>query len=55
MEGWKWIINDNDWHYFKNGKSLCKKWATLSNKGLETGNDSSSDNCIRCKNIKEKQ
>lgn len=48
-EGWKWIIESRKWHYFRNGRSLCGRWATLSNAGFETGNDDSPDNCAECK------
>jgi hypothetical protein len=30
-EGWTWLINSKKRHYFRNGKSLCGKWACLGN------------------------
>lgn len=25
-EGWVWLYNTSNYHYFRNGKSLCKRW-----------------------------
>lgn len=30
-EGWTWLINSKKEHYFRNGQSLCGKWACLGN------------------------
>jgi hypothetical protein len=49
-EGWKYLANSPKWHYFRDGKSLCKRWMTLSDSGLEQGNNTSSDNCKSCRN-----
>jgi hypothetical protein len=54
-EGWTWLFNSKKWHYFRDGKSLCKKWALLGSEDLEQGNDNSPDNCITCKKILNKE
>jgi hypothetical protein len=48
-EGWTWLFNSRKWHYFRDQKSLCGKWAILGNPTLEQGNDRSPDNCASCK------
>lgn len=48
-EGWKYLLNSTKWHYFVEGRSLCGKWATFGNDGLEQGNDESEDNCAGCR------
>jgi predicted HD phosphohydrolase len=35
-EGWKWIINSTREHYFVEGRSLCKRWLSLSGGGFDT-------------------
>lgn len=30
-EGWTWLFNSKRDHYFRNGKSLCGKFACLGN------------------------
>lgn len=48
--GWKWFINSSKAHYIGlDGRSLCGKWLSLSNAGIETGNDDSPDNCRACR------
>lgn len=47
-EGWTWLMNARKWHYFRDGKSLCKKWMILSSKELEAGNPDHPDNCKTC-------
>ena len=48
-EGWKYLNNSKFWHYFREGTSLCGKWATFSMEGCEQGNNDSPDNCKKCK------
>lgn len=33
-EGWKDLINSTKWHYFVDGRSLCRRWMTMSSMGL---------------------
>lgn len=48
-EGWTWLSNSKKWHYFHDGRSLCRRWAHLgSDDVLKQGNDDSSDNCVVC-------
>jgi len=50
-EGWGAIFNvSRKWHYFRDGKSLCRRFMRLGGgTGLEPGNDHSPDNCATCK------
>lgn len=48
-EGWKHLLNARNWHYFRDGRSLCGRWGTFSDEGLELGNDNSPDNCKKCR------
>lgn len=47
-EGWTWLLNAKKWHYFVDGRSLCKRWLLFTTPKLEQGNDNSPDNCINC-------
>lgn len=47
-EGWTYLTNSPKWHYFRNGQSLCKKYALLMMPDLEVGNNNSPDNCKAC-------
>ena len=51
-EGWTYLFNSTKWHYFRDGRSLCGKFALLLSGALEKGNDSSPDNCAACKRKK---
>lgn len=55
-EGWYYLSNSPKWHYFRDGRSLCGRWATFAKEGFEQGNDGSPDNCMGCqkKLLKEK-
>jgi hypothetical protein len=44
-EGWTWLLNSPKWHYFRDGRSLCKRFILLSRGEFESGNETSSDNC----------
>jgi hypothetical protein len=48
-EGWTWLYNSTKWHYFRNNRSLCGKWALWAVGELEQGNDNSPDNCVVCR------
>jgi hypothetical protein len=54
-EGWTWLINSKKWHYFREGKSLCKKFLLLQYPEFEQGNDHSPDNCKQCIKQLEKE
>lgn len=48
-EGWKHLINSPKWHYFREGRSLCGRWATFGKGCCERGNNFSPDNCATCR------
>jgi len=56
-EGWTWLINSRKWHYFRDSRSLCGKFALFDpmSGDLERGNDDSPDNCAACKRKLEKE
>ena len=54
-EGWTWIFNSRKWHYFQEGRSLCRNFALLGSADLEQGNDNSPDNCATCKKKLKKE
>jgi hypothetical protein len=48
-EGWTWLIGSPRWHYMRENRSLCGKWACFGKPTLEQGNDASPDNCAACR------
>lgn len=50
-EGWTWLQNSAKWHYFRDNRSLCGKFAVLRTpqEGFEIGNNESPDNCAGCR------
>lgn len=49
-EGWAGVEGGRKWHYFVDGRSLCRKYGFFGNQSnLEQGNDNSPDNCTECK------
>ena len=52
-EGWKYLFNSPKWHYFRNGRSLCRKWMNFG-KDFE-GDKPSPDNCKGCLHVREKE
>lgn len=47
-EGWTWLQNSPKWHYFVDGRSLCRRFMLFGNPELEQGKDESPDNCAAC-------
>jgi len=47
-EGWGACLNTTKWHYFIDGRSLCKRFMLFGRVDLEQGNDASPDNCRAC-------
>jgi hypothetical protein len=49
-EGWMWLSNSPKWHYFRDGRSLCGRFALLgaSDRHFEDGKNESSQNCKEC-------
>ncbi|MFZ2411024.1 MAG: hypothetical protein WAW23_05600 [Candidatus Methanoperedens sp.] len=52
-EGWGFPQLSKKTHYFLNGRSLCMKWMYLGT--LETGNNTSPDNCKQCMKLRLKR
>lgn len=50
-EGWNAVYNSKKFHYFKEGRSLCKKYGLLGYEGLQADNGKPSiDDCKACSN-----
>lgn len=47
-EGWTYLINSKKWHYFRDGRSLCGKWAYFGSSDFEKGKDNHPKNCSAC-------
>ena len=47
-EGWAYLSNSPKWHYFRGGRSLCKRWGYFGH-DEEQGKDDSPDNCLACR------
>jgi len=56
-EGWTWLKNSRKWHYFRENRSLCGKFAIFvkPEKGFEIGGNDSSDNCAKCSRLIKKE
>lgn len=46
-EGWGWPSNSRKAHYFRDGRSLCRRWGWFSER-LEQPAFSSPDDCAEC-------
>lgn len=55
IEGWKYLVNSSKFHYFVNGRSLCNRWATLSDFGLKQDEFPSPDDCKVCRKKLDKR
>ena len=48
-EGWSWLYNSPKYHYFREGRSLCKRWMILGPGDFEQDwKDDMPDNCAGC-------
>ncbi len=47
-EGWVFLVNSKKAHYFRNGRSLCKKWGYMGNT-FEKDEFESPDDCKDCR------
>jgi hypothetical protein len=45
--GWTWLYNARKWHYFIDGRSLCKRWVCFDTE-LQDTTPESPDNCVAC-------
>lgn len=52
--GWKYMDEDKEWHYFMHGMSLCHEWMTIipSDKGHKEEDE---ENCKECVDILSKK
>ena len=48
-EGWAESYGSRKWHYFVDGRSLCRNFGLIGNELLKEGQDNSPDNCTACK------
>lgn len=53
-EGWMYLHNSPKWHYFRDKKSLCKRWMCFG-QDFADGNDNSPDNCKACMKARAKE
>ena len=54
-EGWTFLWNSKKWHYFRDGRSLCRRWMCLSYTPDEKELIDSPDNCAECKKRRMKE
>lgn len=56
-EGWAKPWRAQKFHYFVDGRSLCRAWGMLGNEELEqdTGKTQAEDDCARCARAMEKR
>ena len=55
-EGWNYLVNSPKWHYFRDGRSLCRRWGIYGkNEDSQQGNNGSPDNCKACRTALEKE
>lgn len=47
-EGWIWLGNTSDYHYFKKGRSLCRKWTIPTNPQFREREIDRAYNCLAC-------
>jgi len=52
--GWWKPAQSTKWHYFVNGRSLCRRWGKLTNGNLDDSGDESLENCLECRMKKTK-
>lgn len=50
VEGWTWTHGGKKWHYYRQGRALCRRQMLLihPSEGYELGVDDSPDNCAEC-------
>ena len=57
IEGWTWLSNATKWHYFREGRSLCRRYKLFKHpsEGYELGNNESNHNCKKCREKLQKE
>ena len=51
-EGWGQAFRGVRWHFVRDGKTLCGKSNVNYNADLHEGNDTSPDNCVKCRRMR---
>ena len=54
-EGWTYLVNSPKWHYFRDGRSLCRKFLLLGRPELECDGPESADDCKKCRQLRNKE
>lgn len=54
-EGWTWLMNSTKWHYFRGGRSLCRRYMVLGRPEFEGDSPNSPDNCRTCQTLRDKE
>lgn len=54
-EGWTWLWNSPKWHYFRNGRSLCRNWGLFAKSQPFQADAESPDNCKECWRRRQKE
>ncbi len=56
-EGWTWLTNSRKWHYFRDMRSLCGKFALFidPSEGYDLGSGESKDDCAGCRKALQKE
>lgn len=52
MRGGRGCSTGRKWHYFRDGRSLCKRFMLLGRGEFESGNEASPDNCAACRRVR---
>jgi hypothetical protein len=47
-EGWVWLGNTSDYHYFKKGRSLCRRWTIPTSPKFSAREIGRAYNCLAC-------
>lgn len=53
-EGWVFLSNSKKAHYFREGRSLCRKWGYMGN-AYEADEFESADDCKDCRSRLNKE
>jgi len=54
-EGWTYLLNSPKWHYFRDGRSLCRKFLLLGKPEFDGDEPNSPDNCAKCQTLRNKE
>lgn len=54
-EGWGFLVNSRKAHYFRDGRSLCRRWMCFSLSDLEQDDKKSPDDCKACRRKRDRE